>query len=201
MREAEALGANLVEVERLHLLQRTALLEQFAAEEARIAEQAAAAQARIADESHRLFEQVVGDSLGAANSIAGFLGAQSLSSTSTLSPAQQLVESQRQFSDLLGRVRGGELGLTGSLTQSANTLLGLGQQNFASTVDFANIEQFVRSSLFNLSDDILADSFIDRQNELIVEQTAVGHDDSLHIIEELEMVRREIQLLRQQQAA
>ena len=138
-------------------------------------------------------------------SIVDFLKAQSLSPTSTLSPAERLVESQRQFEDLLGRVRGGELGLTGALQQSAHTLIGFGRQNFASTVDFANIEKFVRSSLLNLSENFLSDDFIDRQIDAqidaITQQTEVIAEGDAQVVDAVELLRREIQLLRQELAA
>lgn len=141
------------------------------------------------------------NAFAASASLVDFLRAQSLDAGSTLSPADRLVESQRQFGDLLGRVRGGEIGLTGSLQQSAQTLLGFGRQNFASTVDFANIEKFVRSSLLNLSEDFLSDDFTDRlvdaQIEAITQQTQADRENAGEIVDAIELLRREIQLMNQ----
>lgn|GEM_PF-2886391 len=138
----------------------------------------------------------------AASSIADFVRAQSLSATSSLSPTARLTEAQRQFSGLLNTVRGGDLGFTGDLTQSASTLLSVGRENFASSVDFANLEGFVRSSLLNLAETVGSDRFFeDARVEATRQQTAVlsGDLDEVRAAVENEVgsLRTEIRLLRE----
>jgi tape measure domain-containing protein len=72
---------------------------------------------------------------------------QSLGSTSTLSPTQKLLEAQDNFGSLLEQIRGGDSAKTQELLASATQLLQLGQNMYASSVDFALLETFVRDSI------------------------------------------------------
>jgi len=137
----------------------------------------------------------------AAGSIVDFLRAQALSPTSTLSPLDRLGEAQRQFGDLLSAVRGGNLGLIGSLTGAAGTLIQLGRETFASTVDFANIERFVRESLTNLASEIVSESFIDRQIQATRDGTAAIVSELQALRDQNRRIERELVLLRRELAA
>lgn len=135
-----------------------------------------------------------------ASQIRAFLSSQLLSRTSSLSPAGRLAESQRQFGDLLARARGGEAGLGGELTRSAQTLLGFARQNFASTVSFANIETFVRSSLESVAATLEEQAeTVTAGEQAIVEEIRelekseeVGHDLAEGILRELRLLRAAI---------
>lgn len=131
--------------------------------------------------------------LQASAGIVGFLQEQRFAS---LSPSQQLTETQAMFGDLLGRVRGGEVGLTGSLLQTADSLLGLGRQNFASTVNFANLEGFVRTSLLSVAETLSSDEFFDAQVEATKQQTAVQVDAIHEVRDAINDLRREFELMR-----
>lgn len=137
----------------------------------------------------------------AAGGIVDFLRLQSFSSASTLTPTQRLVEAQRQFGDLLGRVKGGEAGLSGTLTQAAGQLLDVGRNNFASSVDFANLERFVRSNLLSVAEQLSSDEFFDAQVEATKQQTEVLSDDLTRLNETVEKMRNEIRLLGDKLAA
>ncbi len=135
-----------------------------------------------------------------AGTIVDFLRSQSLSPDSSLNPTARLTEAQRQFGGFLRQVRGGDLGATSALTQSAGTLLGIGRENFASTVDFANLERFVRSSLLSVANEVTSGAFYSAQIEATRQQTDVLSDDLKTVNETLRQVKKEIVLLRQQAA-
>jgi hypothetical protein len=91
--------------------------------------------------------------------------------------------------------------LTGALTQSAGSLLGFGAQNFGATVDFANLERSVRASLLSVTETLFDTDFQNAQLAAIAEQTAVIDGGQERLIEEVKALRREIALMRAQQAA
>jgi len=142
-------------------------------------------------------------STGAAGTmIADFLRGQALSDTSSLDPMGRLAEAQRQFGDFLSRVRGGDLDAVGGLTQSAQSLLSIGRGVHASSVDFANLEGFVRSSLQSVGQTITGERFIaDQITRAIQLQTQAQNDQSAALREEVKSLKREMQLLRQELAA
>lgn len=72
---------------------------------------------------------------------------QSLSDTSSLSPLAKLEAAQGNFGTLLGEVRGGDASRTQELLQAGQQLLQIGQSMYASSVDFALLEKFVRDSI------------------------------------------------------
>lgn len=137
----------------------------------------------------------------AAGGIVDFVQQQVFAASSTASPTAQLTAAQRQFGDLLGRVRGGEVGLSGNLTRAAGQLLELGRTNFASSVEFTNLERFVRSSLLNVSETLASDEFFDAQVEATRQQTAEIVDAENGTTAAVEALRREIVLLRRELAA
>lgn len=139
--------------------------------------------------------------LQAAGGIVDFLNAQSLASDSTLSPTRRLAEAQRQFGDLLQRVRGGDVAAGSALTQAAGNLLTIGRQNFASSLDFAGLERNVRSSLLGVADLVSSDAFFDAQMEATRQQTEVLSSDLGTVNDSVQQLRREVQLLRQALAA
>lgn len=132
----------------------------------------------------------------AAGGIVDFLNAQSLSLDAATSPTQRLAEAQRQFGDLLGRVRGGEAGAAGSLVQSAGSLLSIGREQFASTVDFAGLESFVRGSLLNVAEQLTSDQFLDaalrQQTEVLSEGQTEGNALLGKLITEIRFLRQEL---------
>ncbi len=182
LKDAIALSADLVEVERLSGLERLRIVE---AEQERL--QAVADQGRVSFTT-------------AASQIVDFINAQRLGGTSTLSPTDRLTEAQRQFGGLLSQVREGRTGLAGSLTQSAAALISIGRENFASTVNFANLESNVISSLLTISENFTDQGFVDQQIEAIRQQTAADSQNTQQVVDSVELLRREIQLLRQQMA-
>lgn len=72
---------------------------------------------------------------------------QSMSSTSSLSPTDKLLQAQGNFGSLLGEIRGGDASKTQELLQAGQQLLQLGQAMYASSVDFTLLEKFVRDSI------------------------------------------------------
>lgn len=72
---------------------------------------------------------------------------QSLGSTSSLSPTQKLLAAQGNFGGLLGAVQGGDKTKTQELLSAGQQLLQIGQSMYASSVDFAMLERFVRDSI------------------------------------------------------
>lgn len=131
----------------------------------------------------------------AAEGIAGFLRS---TETQFSSPAEQLRMAQTQFRDLLGRVREGEVGLTQPLLQTAQSLIGFGRSQFASSVDFQGIDSFVRSSLASLGETLTSEQFFDAQIEATRQQTDVIDDGNAQIVAAIDGLRREFQIMRQQ---
>ena len=76
-----------------------------------------------------------------------FFNGQALSANSSLSPMGKLQVAQNAFGSLLTKAQGGDLSVTPDLLNSANQLLDVGRNTYASGVDFSNIESFVRSSV------------------------------------------------------
>lgn len=136
-----------------------------------------------------------------AANIVNFLNAQRLSATSSLNPMERVDEARRQFADLVARANAGEAGLSGALTQSANALLSIGRETFASSRAFADIEAYVQGSLFDVAGQFSSEGFLDRQVEATRQQTEVAHSDAEAIQDELALIRRELVLLGQKLAS
>jgi tape measure domain-containing protein len=81
----------------------------------------------------------------------GWLKDQSLSGTSSLSPTQKLQLAQDEFGGLLSKVQGGDYSATQQLLGAAQQLLTIGQGVYASSVSFAALESFVRSSVSQIA--------------------------------------------------
>lgn len=79
---------------------------------------------------------------------------QSISSVSSLSPMQKLTAAQGNFGSLLAQAQGGDYTVTGQLLQAGQQLLQIGQSMYASSVDFAMLESFVRSSITQIARDL-----------------------------------------------
>lgn len=133
----------------------------------------------------------------AGASIRAFLEAQALSPESSLSPTGRLTEAQRQFGQYLEQVRGGDLGAVSPLLAAGQNLLAIGRAHFASTVDFANIEHFVRSSLASVGQQVTSDSYI----EAVRQQTQAQIDQFQQLKEELQKLRSDLALLGKKLAA
>jgi hypothetical protein len=135
----------------------------------------------------------------AAGSLVEFVRAQHLAS---LSPAARLTEAQRIFGEVVGRVQGGEIGLTGSLISAAQAVLGSGAENFGQAgSSFAALQGFVNSSLLNLAERIVSDDFMDANLAATREQTAVLADGIEGVRGEVASLRRELVVIGQRLAA
>lgn len=145
--------------------------------------------------------QVATPFAAAGAGLIDFVRGQRLDQDSSLSPTGRLTEAQRQFADLLERTRGGDASLVGALTSAASNVLSFGRENFASTVSFANLESNVISSLLSVAELFTSDSFIDAQVEAVKQQTAVIQDGDAALIEAINLMKREIELLRMDLAA
>lgn len=80
-----------------------------------------------------------------------FLNGQALGSNSSLDPMGKLNLAQGSFDDLLGKARGGDMSVTQDLLKAANDLLTIGRGVYASSVSFAGLETFVRSSISEIA--------------------------------------------------
>ena len=80
-----------------------------------------------------------------------FFNGQALGANSSLTPLQKLQTAQSSFGDLLKKAQGGDLSVTQDLLSSANTLLGVGRDVYASGTDFSGLESFVRSSVQSIA--------------------------------------------------
>ena len=80
-----------------------------------------------------------------------FLNGQALGSNSSLSPMGKLELAQGNFGDLLAKAQGGDLSVTQDLLKAANDLLSMGRSVYASSVSFAGLESFVRSSITEIA--------------------------------------------------
>lgn len=147
--------------------------------------------------------QILADTLAAGEAIKDFLDAQSVSALSSLSPTERLAEAQSQFGADLDLVRGGDLNAIGSLTQSAQNLLTLGRDQYASSLSFAALETSVRSSLANLGVDLTSDAALaDRTAQAVEAQTvelsellAQGNDERRKLRDEFRALSRRIDAL------
>lgn len=83
---------------------------------------------------------------------------------SPLNPQQQLDEAMSQFNDLLGLAQLGDVDALNALPALAQTLLGFGQDVFASSQDYVDIFDFVTSSLNSLG---VTASPVDPQQQII----------------------------------
>lgn len=118
---AKKIGGDLVQVEKLTGLERQKIIDQYA-------------------------QQSNGVLQGAVSDLKQWLDAQKLGATSSLSPYEKFLESQRQFDVLLSTARSG--GGTQGLTQAADTLLGFSRDVFGgSTQQFAQRETSVHAVL------------------------------------------------------
>ena len=82
-----------------------------------------------------------------ADNLLDFLDQQKFSADSSLSPTEKLAAAQDKFGSVLSDAQGGDYAAIGQLTGAASTLLDTARDVYASSVSFAGIEQFVRSSL------------------------------------------------------
>lgn len=130
-----------------------------------------------------------------AEAVAGYLRG---AAVQFASPADQLRAAQARFGELLAQVRGGDSGAVQGLLQSADAVRGLARQNFASSVDFQNIDLFVRRSLASVGETLLSEEYFDRTIEA-TRQSAQSRDELLRENNALlEDVRRELQAQRRE---
>lgn len=80
-----------------------------------------------------------------------FLNGQALGANSSLSPTQKLQLAQDNFGSLLEKAQGGDFTVTQDLLRAANELLNIGRGVYASSVSFAGLEDFVRSSVSEIA--------------------------------------------------
>jgi hypothetical protein len=195
---AESLGTEILDVARSSDNAQTALSILSRAME-RFSDTTAAANDNLS-QSARLRAEVAAreSALNAASQLRSFLNQQTLSQDSTLGPLERVEAAQRQFRERLGEVRGGDLQAVDPLLSSAQSLLDIGRQAFASTGDFASIEQFVRSNLQSVGEQITSTRFIGNQISEAVERAGREQTDELKAIkEEIRELREENRDLRQ----
>uniref|UniRef100_UPI00163D536C hypothetical protein n=1 Tax=Telmatospirillum sp. J64-1 TaxID=2502183 RepID=UPI00163D536C len=200
LREAEAVGADLAEVERLNGLERTKLLEEYGRQQA--------------EQQMRQMQ-----------SIQAWLDNQVLGNLSSLSLADKIEEAQAQFGAAVDAAREGDAQAMSSLPQLADALLRLGREGYSSSVSYAGLEQFVRSQMEALLNHAAAptpnstaptaaiqapqqspaSSGTSGQPSVIVDNSGIVKaiwDSSAAVVEELSALRREIvNLKREQQLA
>ncbi|HEY4136497.1 MAG TPA: hypothetical protein VGO34_14930 [Alphaproteobacteria bacterium] len=155
-------------------------------------DEAQAAAVKQAEDSYRA--TVAQPYLAASGGIVDFLNSQALSATATGSPQDRLNEAQRQYDDLLGRAQTDPT-LSGTLTQSAGTLLSLGRDTLASTPAYASLESSVKSGLLAIADKFSSDGFIDAQVEATRQQTQQQVAAINTVNDSIQLLRREIALL------
>jgi tape measure domain-containing protein len=85
------------------------------------------------------------------NAFKSFLDSQALGSNSSLSPTQKLQLAQDNFGSLLSKAQGGDMSVTQDLLKAASELLNIGRGVYASSVSFAGLESFVRSSVTEIA--------------------------------------------------
>lgn len=125
LEEARALGADLLDVERLNMLEREALIEQFA---------------RSANRAL----------IGLNADVEDFITSITIGSSSQLSDGDRLRAAEVRFNDLLNAARGGDEGALGDITGAAGDLRDLSLSVFASSEQFFERERFITESLVNL---------------------------------------------------
>tara|TARA_R110002072_G_scaffold302699_2_gene487451 strand:+ start:13738 stop:17619 length:3882 start_codon:yes stop_codon:yes gene_type:complete len=125
LEEARALGADLVDVERLNMLEREQLIKRFA------------------DSASSLLG-------GLHNDIEGFALSLGSGSKSQLAPADQLSNAETRFNDLLGLARGGDEGAINDIVAAAEDLRVLSLEVFSSSEQYFTREAFILEALRNL---------------------------------------------------
>ncbi|MBX0289726.1 tape measure protein [Hymenobacter sp. HSC-4F20] len=112
----------------------------------------------------------------------GFFTGQVLGTNSSLNPLQKLNVAQSGFDSLLKKAQGGDLSVTPDLLASANTLLGVGRDVYASGADFSGLEGFVKSSVQSVakqtgySGQNVASSIISTNQSVVEEIRAMRED-------------------------
>ncbi|WP_339863181.1 tape measure protein [Paremcibacter congregatus] len=132
LEEARALGADLVAVERLNMLERTELIENFA------------------DSANGLLRGLTSD-------IDGFVQSLSSGSNSQLSKADQLRAAEQQFNKLLSAARGGDETAIQDIVGAADNLRSLSLDVFSGSEQFYSREAFIVDSLRSLENQLAGD--------------------------------------------
>lgn len=169
-------------------------LSEAALEEAR--------QKQLAATEYQLTSGVYSNVYNAANQIDSFLNSQSISADSSLNPTQRLQAAQAQFDKALNDVRGGDLSQVSSLTNAANSLLSVGRTNYASSLDFSNLENSVRSSLASVGQTITSQQFIGDQITQALQNSSTINAQKLDQVKaSIDALRRDMQLYTDKLAA
>ena len=125
LKEARALGANLVEVEKLNLLERAKLIKDFA--------------------------KTAGRTLISLNSdIANFIHGTKAGSGSQKTKSEQLNYAKERFNNLLGKARGGDQDALSKIVNAASELRDLNRDVHASSAIFFNLENSIIKTLNSL---------------------------------------------------
>lgn len=96
-------------------------------------------------------EAVIKASLGNIDTaLRSWLDGQVFGAASSSSPQSRFAAAQDQFAAQIALARGGDASALAGITGYADRLLGAGRGVFATTVDFANLESMVRSTLTSL---------------------------------------------------
>lgn len=96
-------------------------------------------------------EAVIRQSVG---NLQAWLDGQVFGAASSSSPQSRFAAAQEQFAQQLGLARGGDGAALGSITGYADRLLAAGRGVYATTVDFATLESFVRQTISGLGRDL-----------------------------------------------
>jgi len=129
LREAQALGADLVAVEKLNLLERQKLIEDFGKTAGRVL-------------------------LGLNDDINNFVNDITIGGSSQLSPGEQLKAAEARFNDLYARAQGGDEEAINEVVSAADDLRNLSLAAFASSEQFFTREAFIVDSLRNLENQL-----------------------------------------------
>ena len=101
----------------------------------------------VANAQNNLYEQ----QLAAIQNIQSFVDGLLLNEQlSPLNPMEQLAEAQRQFAEMLALAQGGDVTAMNALPGLAQTLLGFGQDVWASSQNYVDLFDYVTSSLSGL---------------------------------------------------
>jgi len=113
-----------------------------------------------------------------------------------------LQAAQAQFDKALNDVRGGDLSQVGSLTNAASSLLSVGRTNYASSLDFSNLENSVRSSLASVGQTITSQQFIGDQITQALQNSSTINAQKLDQVKaSIDALRRDMQLYTDKLAA
>ena len=129
LEEARTLGADLVEVERLNMLERQAVIEEYS------------------QQANRVIE-------GYSDDLQNFIDSITYGSSSQLSPQEQIANAEARFNELYTAAQGGDESAISDIVNVAAQLRDLYLGAYASTDDFFSAEGGILASLQNLENQL-----------------------------------------------